>query len=77
MSKEMDDLEAAVTKVKGAKDSAVALIVAAAAFIKANSTDPAKLIAFANELNTDAQDLGDAVVANPLPPVNPGPVPTP
>ncbi|MES2089534.1 MAG: hypothetical protein V4532_06095 [Pseudomonadota bacterium] len=68
MSKEMDDLEAAVVKIKGAKDSAVALINGAAAFIKANAADPVKLKAFAEELTTDATALADAVVANPLPP---------
>lgn len=67
MSIEVDNLTAAVAKVRGAKDSAIALIKTAAQYIKDHASDPAALKAFADELNSDATEIGDAVAANPLP----------
>jgi len=54
-----------VTAIEGAADSAVALIQALAAEVRANATDPAALSALADRLEAEAGKLGDAVAANP------------
>jgi len=67
-AKEMADLTAIsdkVTAIEGAADSAVALIVALAAEVRANATDPAALSALADRLDAESVKLGAAVAANP------------
>lgn len=64
---EIENLSAAVQKIVGAKDSAVALINAAAEYIRTNANNPALLQQYADALNDAADDLGEAIVANPLP----------
>lgn len=64
MSKEMDDLEAQVTAITTAEQSAVALIKGLADQIAAAGTDKAKLAALTASLRTDADDLAAAVTAN-------------
>jgi hypothetical protein len=62
---DLDQLETHVTSIEGAADSAVALISALAAEIRANATDPAKLSALADRLDAKTQSLGAAIAANP------------
>ena len=68
---EVDNLTAAVARVQGAKDSAVALINAAAQYIRDHVSDPALLQQYADALNVAADDLGNAVITNPLPATTP------
>lgn len=66
--KEMADLTQItnkVTDIEGAADSAIALIQALAAEVRANATDPAALSALADRLDAQSAELGAAVAANP------------
>ncbi len=67
MHEETEALESAIAKVQGAAQSAVALVLANAKYIREHVGDPTKLKAYADSLEATAKDLGDAVVANPLP----------
>ncbi len=62
---DLDQLETHVSTIEGAADSAVALISALAAEIRASATDPAKLSALADRLDAKSASLGAAVAANP------------
>lgn len=70
----LDTLLQAVTKIKGASDSLIALSKGQADYIRAHANDPAALIAFANDLDAKANEQLAAVAANPLPDDN---IPTP
>ncbi len=76
MSKELDDLRAAVTKIEGAADSAIALVKGFATYVAEHVNDPTALANFADEIVTKANALGDAVASNPVP-ATPTPAPTP
>lgn len=64
MSKEMDDLTAEVAETKGIMASAKVLIEGFAARLEAAGTDPAKLNALREDLDTSSTDLAKAVAAN-------------
>lgn len=66
--KEMADLTQItdkVTAIEGAADSAIELINALAAEVRANATDPAALSALADRLEAESSKIGAAVAANP------------
>lgn len=71
MSKELDDLEAQVTKNEDVEKSAVVLIQGIAAQLAAAGTDPAKLKALSAGLQSSADALAAAVAANTAPPPTP------
>jgi hypothetical protein len=64
MSKEMDDLTAAVRANTDADDSMILLVQGLAAQIVALKNDPVALEALATQLTTKTQALVDAVNAN-------------
>lgn len=67
MAGEIEALTDKVTKISGAADSAVELITNLSAYIRANSADPAAIAALADSLDAKANELGEAVAANPTP----------
>lgn len=64
MSKELDDLKAAVTRSASVQSSAVELLKGVSEQITANANDPAELEALATELNDKADTLAKAIAAN-------------
>jgi uncharacterized protein YPO0396 len=64
MSKELDDLTAAVTNEGSVTQSAITLLQGLSAQIAALKDDPAALEALAQQVNQQAQALADAVTAN-------------
>ena len=64
MSKQMDDLAAAVKKNDDVVDSAVTLITGLAAQLLAAKDDPVAIEVLANEVSAKADALAAAVVAN-------------
>ncbi len=60
----LDELQAQVTQNTQVEQSAIVLIQGLAAQIAANATDPAKIQALADQLNTSATALAAAVTAN-------------
>jgi pyridoxine 5'-phosphate synthase PdxJ len=64
MSKEMEDLKAAVEASITVEESAIQLITSLAAQITAAANDPAAIEAIAAELNEKAAALAAAVTAN-------------
>ena len=60
-------LETEVEETRGAVDSATVLIQGLADYIRANSADPAALIAMSDKLDADQAAIAAAVAANPLP----------
>jgi preprotein translocase subunit YajC len=64
MSKQMDDLAAAVKKNDDVVDSAVTLITGLAAQLLAAKDDPVAIEALANEVSAKADALAAAVTAN-------------
>lgn len=81
MSKQLDDLAAAVEKVNQVEASAVTLIRGLAQQIQDAGTDANKLNDLRDSLLSRAAELGDAVAANtpasPTPPAEPATPPTP
>jgi hypothetical protein len=77
MSKELDDLTAAVAAEDSVIDSAVALINGIPALIAAAGTDPAKLSALSADISTKSAALAAAVAANTPAAAPPVPNPTP
>lgn len=84
MSKQLDDLTAAVTNSTAVTTSALTLISGLAQKIEALQNDPAKLQALADELRADNAALAKAVTDNTVavgepspPPVEPAPPATP
>lgn len=64
MSKELDDLKAAVTAEDTVIDSAITLLQGLATQIASLKTDPAALQALSDEVKAKSQALADAVTAN-------------
>ena len=64
MSKELDDLTAAVKKNDDAADSIIALVTGLAAQIVALKTDPAALESLAADLNAKFAAMAAAALAN-------------
>jgi chromosome segregation ATPase len=73
MSKELDALEAEVTKNTEVDQSAITLLTGLAGQIAALKNDPVKLQALADSLKSSSKSLADAVAAN-TPAENPTPV---
>lgn len=67
MANELEDLTAEVAETKGIMASAKVLIEGFAAALAAAGTDPAKLKALRESLNTGSEDLAAGIAANPLP----------
>jgi seryl-tRNA(Sec) selenium transferase len=67
MSKELDDLEVAVTENTTLDGSIVELVSGLAAQIEALKTDPVKLQALATSLRTSSAAISAAIQANVLP----------
>lgn len=61
---DLTDLTAQVAANTDAEQSAIALLNELSALITAAGTDPAALAALADQLRTNAADLGAAIVAN-------------
>lgn len=74
MSKELDDLTAAVAAEDAVIDSAVTLINGIPALIAAAGTDPAKLKALSDDITAKSAALAAAVTAN-TPAAVPAPAP--
>lgn len=68
MSKEVDDLKAAVARNGDVEDSAIALIQGLAQQIKDAAGDPAAIAALSAELTAKADALAAAITANTTPP---------
>jgi hypothetical protein len=64
MSKELDDLEVAVSENTSLDDSIVVLVTDLAAQIEANKTDPVKLQEMATALRAKSSALATAIQAN-------------
>lgn len=64
MSKQIDDLTAAVKKDTEVESSAVTAIQGLAQQIKDAGGDPAKIAALADQINANADALAAAIVAN-------------
>jgi hypothetical protein len=64
MSGELDTLTTEVAEMSGVVDSAIALIQGLKAQLDAAGTDPVKLKALSDALDSKARQLGDAVAAN-------------
>lgn len=67
MSQQLEELTAEVEETKGIMQSAKVLIEGFAAALAAAGTDPVKLAALKDELNTGSESLAAAIAANPLP----------
>lgn len=67
MANELDALAVEVTETKGIMLSAKVLIEGFAAKLAQAGTDPVKLTALKDELNSGSEELAAAMVANPLP----------
>lgn len=63
----MDEINAAVTKEKGATASCRTLFAKFTAYITAHAGDPVAMKALADGLNSDADDTLAAIAANPVP----------
>lgn len=64
MSKEMDDLTAAVARDTDVENSAITLLQGLKTQLDAAGTDPAKLAALSTQLSSNADALAAAVAAN-------------
>ena len=74
MAATLDDVLKLTQDEAGTVASAVTLIEGAAALIKANASDPAKIQAIADQMTKNSAALAAAVAANPLPTPPPAPV---
>lgn len=68
-------LEATVTKIKGTKDSIIALARGFKAALDAAGVDRVKLTALSDSLAAHETEMADWVIANPLPTPPAPPVP--
>lgn len=67
MANELDDLTTEVQETKGIMASAKVLIEGFADALAKAGTDPVKLKALRDDLNTGSEDLAAGIAANPLP----------